>query len=241
MCGSLWILYNESFQCFEYCLLDKEIGGLMTLKKIKTYYNHLRKANLIGLIKVNLFKKYSGWFIPYKKGYYNIHNKSEIIINNNSKFIFNYKHSLKDPFMGYFTLGAGAKLIVNGNFSVYTGGRIGITKNAILELGSGYINHNVFLACRDRITIGRGVKIASNVVIRDNDAHEIIGEEYVSVKPIEIGDHVWIGTNVTILKGVKIGSGTIIAAHSLVNKDIPAKVLAGGVPAKILRENIEWK
>ncbi len=59
--------------------------------------------------------------------------------------------------------------------------------------------------------------------------------------PIKIGNHVWIGSNVTVLKGVEIGDGSIIAAGSLVNKNIPPGVLAGGVPAKILKEGVTWK
>jgi acetyltransferase-like isoleucine patch superfamily enzyme len=134
----------------------------------------------------------------------------------------------------------GAQLIVKGRFSIMTGGRVSVYKNAKLELEKGYIGHNVFLICRERITIGSGTIISNNVVIRDNDAHEIIGEKYVSMKPIEIGNHVWIGTNVTILKGVKIGDGAVIGANSLVNKDIPTKCLVAGVPAKVIKENIEW-
>lgn len=60
-------------------------------------------------------------------------------------------------------------------------------------------------------------------------------------RPIVIGNKVWIGTNVTVLKGVKIGDGCVIAAGSLVTKDIPANCLAGGVPAKVIKENVKWK
>ena len=212
----------------------------MILEKLKNYYKLLRQVNWIGFVRINLFKKYSGWFMPCRRGYCSIHRKSEIIVKDNSKFFFN-RGEQSDPFAGYFKMERGAKLIVSGNFNIHTGGRILIYKNATLELGGGYINHNVFLVCRDRVTIGKGVAISNNVVIRDNDAHELADSQHASMKPIEIGDHVWIGTNVTVLKGVKIGNGAVIAANSLVNKDIPEKALAGGVPAKILRENVEWK
>ena len=54
--------------------------------------------------------------------------------------------------------------------------------------------------------------------------------------PIRIGDDVWIGANATIIAGVTIGNGSIIGAGSIVTKDIPANVIATGVPCKVLRE-----
>lgn len=64
---------------------------------------------------------------------------------------------------------------------------------------------------------------------------------YINRKSVMIGDHVWIGENCMILKGVSIGAGSVIAAGSLVTKDIPARSLAMGRPAKVVRENIEWE
>jgi acetyltransferase-like isoleucine patch superfamily enzyme len=158
----------------------------------------------------------------------------------NTLFCFN-KGGTDDPFKSVLTMEEGSKLIVKGSFSIMTGARVLVGKDAIFEVGRGYINHNAFIVCRKKITIGNGATISNNVVIRDNDAHEILDEKYESVKSIEIGEHVWIGTNVTILKGVKIGNGAVIGANSLVNKDIPEKSLAAGVPTRVIKENIEWK
>ena len=55
---------------------------------------------------------------------------------------------------------------------------------------------------------------------------------------IRIGSHVWIGGGVQILSGVTIGDHAVIAAGSVVTRDIPPNVLAGGVPCRILRENL---
>ena len=57
------------------------------------------------------------------------------------------------------------------------------------------------------------------------------------LEPILIGANVWIGANVTVTPGVTIGDGAIIAAGAVVTKDIPPNVIAGGVPAKIIRVN----
>jgi acetyltransferase-like isoleucine patch superfamily enzyme len=82
--------------------------------------------------------------------------------------------------------------------------------------------------------------IAENVVIRDSDNHQILGNNCRMTQPIIIGNHVWVGMNATILKGVTIGDGAIIAAGSIVTKDVKANTLVGGVPARILKENVEW-
>lgn len=73
----------------------------------------------------------------------------------------------------------------------------------------------------------------------DSDAHELNGER--NTKPIHIGNHVWIGTRVTILSGVNVGNGAVIAAGALVTKDVPAGALVGGIPAKIIKEKVEWQ
>ena len=67
------------------------------------------------------------------------------------------------------------------------------------------------------------------------------GSHNIASCDIKIGNHVWIGANVTILKGVSIGDGSIVAAGSVVTKSIPEACLAAGVPAKVIKENVQWK
>ncbi|MEL7587606.1 MAG: hypothetical protein AAGU19_12905 [Prolixibacteraceae bacterium] len=124
---------------------------------------------------------------------------------------------------------------------MHTGVHVIITENASLELGDGgYTNRHSKIKCFDKIKIGDDVVSSENVTIWDSDAHEIIGLE--KTKPvIIIGNHVWIGTNTIKFKGVTIGAGAVIAAGALINRDVPPRSLAGGIPAKILKQNIEWQ
>src|SRR5690606_32622400 len=126
-------------------------------------------------------------------------------------------------------------------FRIYSGSKIYINKGATLILNGGYINHNLNLSCFKKIEIGTGVAISENVTIRDSDNHGFLGELKPITEAIKIGNHVWIGMNVTILKCVRIGNGAVVAAGSIVTKNVPENSLVGGIPAKIIKENIQWK
>jgi acetyltransferase-like isoleucine patch superfamily enzyme len=133
-----------------------------------------------------------------------------------------------------------ASLAVTGEFSLHTGFSVFINEGARLELGSGYINNGFRLSCFERISIGDHVAIAENVTMRDSDDHTFKGRRHEMTQPITIGNRVWIGMNATILKGVTIGDGAVVAANALVNRDVPPSTLVAGVPAKVVKTGIEW-
>lgn len=187
-----------------------------------------KKSNVEG-IKFNVFKNTSTI----------VSDESTIDIMGN--FNLGMSWGAKDYRKTRFSMQDGSKLIVKGNFSILSGSYISVLKDAKLTLGSGYINNDSKIACHDSITIGDDVVISEGVIIRDSDNHELLYDGYKKTQPISIGNHVWIGIGATILKGVNIGDGAVIAAGSVVTKDVPSGVLVGGVPAKILKENVKWK
>ncbi len=146
---------------------------------------------------------------------------------------------------GSLYMAEGAALEVDA-FDVYAGSRINVNTGAKLSLGSGYMNHECVIDCFDSISIGHHVVISERVVLRDSDNHVIKDEKGLELDkpvvtaPIVIGDHVWIGMNVIVLKGVTIGEGAIVAAGSVVNKDVPPHCLVAGVPAKVVKTCVSW-
>ena len=125
-------------------------------------------------------------------------------------------------------------------FSFMYGADIILFKGSHLELGKGsFINSDCKIRCHKEITIGESCAISHDFTVMDSDAHELDGNR--NTNPVHIGNHVWIGTRVTILNGVTVGDGAVIAAGSLVTKDVPAGSLVGGVPAKVIKEKVEWK
>lgn len=140
-------------------------------------------------------------------------------------------------------IGENAQLISKG-FTMYEGAAVVVIEGGTLTLGrNSYMNESL-IQCANSITIGDNCAIAGDVLIQDTDFHPILDEngnpKPVS-KPIVIGDKVWICAKATILKGVTIGDGAIVAAGAVVTKDVPARCVVAGNPAKVVRENIIWK
>lgn len=110
------------------------------------------------------------------------------------------------------------------------------------DFGHVYIGSNTRIMVYDYLHIGNDCLISWNVSIMDGDAHMLkIGSQINRYQPIIIHDHVWIGSNVTILKGVEIGEGSVIGSGSVVTKSIPSHSLAVGNPAKVIKQNIIWR
>lgn len=136
------------------------------------------------------------------------------------------------------------RIDVNGHFKAYYDTEIWVYPRAQLSLGYGYMNAGAQIRCMNRITIGNQCAIARNVMIMDFDAHEITyadGGSNAVTAPITIGDHVWIGVGAMILKGVTIGDNAVIGAGAVVTKDVRANTIVAGAPARVIRENIEWR
>ena len=105
-----------------------------------------------------------------------------------------------------------------------------------------YTNHNVIILDCAKVTFGDNVFIAPNCVF-STAGHaidsELRNQGLEIALPITVGDSVWFGANVTVLPGVTIGSNTVIAAGSVVNRDIPSGVIAAGNPCRVIREITE--
>ncbi len=134
-----------------------------------------------------------------------------------------------------------AKLIIGDNVLLFRNTGFYLDSNeAVIEIGDHtFINRRTEIICKKHVKIGSHCAISWDVAIMDTDTHRIEG--MTETKPTIIGDHVWIGSKAIILKGVTIGKGAVIAAGSVVSKDVPAYALVAGVPAKPIKENVSWQ
>lgn len=153
------------------------------------------------------------------------------------KFQATYVNSIKGPFK--IEIKGSGKIVV-GNFLMSRGplylksvgtGQLILGKNV-------FFNHNCSVTCANKVLIGDNCMFANNLVIVDHD-HKINKEgsigELIS-KPVVIKNRVWCGANVTILKGVTIGEGAVIAAGSVVTKNVEAHSIYAGIPAKLVKK-----
>ena len=139
----------------------------------------------------------------------------------------------------------GRHLVLRSSFAANT---IGINRpcffsagpGALLQIGDDCGFSGTVIAAQQQIILGQRVMCGANVTITDADRHPLdpaarARGEGGATAPIQIGDDVWLGMNVLVLKGVQIGAGAVVAANSVVVSDIPPGCLAGGQPAKVLR------
>jgi acetyltransferase-like isoleucine patch superfamily enzyme len=143
----------------------------------------------------------------------------------------------------------GENSVIGGQLFLFAhAGKIDIGKDC-------YIGEGTRIWSADSIKIGNRVFISHNVNVHDTNSHSIdpvpryqhflaimstghpnINDFDIQSDPICIEDDVWIGFNSTILKGVKIGKGAIVAACSVVTRDIPSFVIVAGNPAQVVKE-----
>jgi acetyltransferase-like isoleucine patch superfamily enzyme len=119
------------------------------------------------------------------------------------------------------------------------GVKLSVGRDAKLEIGDkSYITDGSQILAQNSIVIGKNCAISFGVTIMDDDGHGIGLPPYSA--PIIIEDEVWIGCNVTILKGVTIGKGSVVAAGAVVTKSCPPHSLLAGVPARVIKQEVTW-
>ncbi|SBS25075.1 Putative acetyltransferase [Marinomonas aquimarina] len=108
------------------------------------------------------------------------------------------------------------------------------------------IGEDCYLSSREKdtqLTIGADCMFSRNVKIMTSDGHDILrGQQRINpAQSIHIGTHVWLADNVTILKGVNIGDGSVVGINSTLTKSIAEQEIAVGSPAKVVASEITWR
>ena len=123
----------------------------------------------------------------------------------------------------------------NSIWSQISNTRLSAHPGGYLEIGShNYIN-GAFISASSKVILGNNIKIGPQTMIMDSDFHDVSDHNKEGQSSeIIIEDDVWLGARCTVLKGVHIGKGAVVAIGAIVTKDVPANAIVGGIPAKII-------
>lgn len=150
-----------------------------------------------------------------------LENTSIFVSGNNNRIIISDKVRFLGP----------CKIVLQGNAELLIGCNSGIRG----------VEFNLKQA---RIQVGELCMFSYGIVLRNHDSHRIIDSNNNQVinlpKDIVLGNHVWIGQNATILKGVDIGDNSVIGFGSVVTSSCEAGSILAGVPAKVVKYNVNW-
>lgn len=223
----------------------------MALDDLRSYRTHVRSLRGAGETSLRAF--YSGVLRHQLLARRPIWIGSRTLITGAERITFSEQGALRvgmAPFgltaagdLSIIRVRPGAELRCDGVVNLQRGIRV-VVDAGRLTIGHG-TNINGLgtrLLCRESITIGAGCTLSWDVQVLDNDFHAITtdGVEAPSVAPVVIGDRVWVGTRAIILKGVTIGDGAVVAAGALVTKDVPARSVVAGVPARVMSRADSW-
>jgi acetyltransferase-like isoleucine patch superfamily enzyme len=208
---------------------------------------NLIAINLFQFIYYNYFCKQitrdkGCYLIPKRWAVIELHKKSKLILHANLLLNINkYSHSRAEC---YLRLRSSAEMTVVGNVNMYYGTTIEVHANGNLTIGQCDINTGAVIICAYKMKIGSGVLIARLVHIMDSDTHHVLdeyGNKTNMPREVVIGDNVWLGVKSTIMRGVKIGDGSIVSANSVVLNRVKEHVLVSGMPARVFSEVKSWR
>lgn len=193
----------------------------MLLKYSRKIINYLERKEFQKLLKTLPIDL--GCEVVFKKNpMIQIHPKAKLIIGNN--VLIN-----SDNYGYHVNMHSFCKLMAD-------------RADAIIEIGANTRFHGSCIHAYKKVVIGENCLIAANCHIIDGNGHHSSFDNVKNrihttgeVKEVVIEDNVWLGTGVVVLPGVKIGYGSIISANSVVHKDIPPMVIAGGNPIKVIK------
>ncbi len=124
---------------------------------------------------------------------------------------------------------------------ICAGARLSVRAPGQLNIGDRFfVNHYAVIDCHHQIQIGNDVMIGPHAYIGDFDhdlgsCHSPKITSATVTEPVNIGNFVWLGANSVVLKGVTIGDGAVVAAGAVVTKNVPAMMIVGGIPARVIK------
>lgn len=229
-CLETFRIYKE--KPFEY-LKENKLYDKIDIKKF-IYYNYCSS---------NIEREEGVYLIPYKNSIIDLDATARIYIYNKS-IELGINKLRKSRAETHLRMGKNARWISKRGAGLFYNTVLEICNSAKFESGFFTANGGSVIVCAKHIVFGENVMLGRNIIIYDSDHHQILDENN-KVKnhgqDVVIEDHVWLTSNITVLKGVRIGKGSVVGAQTIVTKDLPQNAfVVGSGTSRVLNQNANW-
>lgn len=250
------LLENQKFNsAVAECSKQKKSKWVLLVKRVGRFFLRIvRRLRFYSQISFTKYIKYNYFskniireknvrLIPYKNAILDLSKDSRIYIKgkNLEIGINKLKGSRAET---HVRMNGNAKWYANNGCGLFYNTVLEIKDNAVFESGFFTANGGSVIICAKHIKFGEDVMLGRNIIIYDSDHHQVWNEHYEMCNPakdVVIEDHVWLTTDITVLKGVTIGRDSLITAMTLIRKDIPAhSFVSGGSTGKVIAECKGW-
>lgn len=199
------------------------------------YYNYICK---------NVIRHGNGKILPSKGAVIELSDKSQLHLYGSNNLILGYDSIKGSRAETYIRMTGDAVWHCRNGAGLFNYAVVEVKDKAVLDTGYFTANGGSVIIADKSITLGEDVMIGRNVIIYDSDFHTIYNKAGLPInapKPVVIEDHVWLTSNITVLKGVTIGKGCLVTAQTVVNKTTPQhSIIAASAIGKAIKDEVSW-
>lgn len=248
------LLKSHSFSyCVKKCITENWVVRVLRkikriLKKILNLHRVIARISVTKYIYYNYFckrivRKDGAKVIPYRGTVLDMHPKARIYLSGrNLEICTNKLRGSKSE--THIRMEKDAVWNCNNGAYLFYNTVLEIKQNAVLDTGYFSVNGGSVIIAHKHITFGEDVMMGRNIIVYDSDFHSINNEDGIACnppQPVTIEDHVWLTTNVMVQKGVTIGSDSLVAAYTVVNKSMPPHSIIGGKGmGDVIKNQVSW-
>lgn len=212
----------------------KNHGEISVLKYL--FYNYCSK-NVVRLGTAKL--------IPYKNAILDLDKTARIYVYGDKDFEIGINKLRGSKSETHVRMNDKAVWNMHHGGALFYNTVVEVKENALLDTGFFTANGGSVIIVAKKVVLGEDVMLGRNIMIYDSDFHQLQNDCGASVNPakeVVIENHVWLTSNVTVLKGVRIGQDSLVTAQTVVNKNMPEHaIIAGKANGASIRDEVNWK
>lgn len=212
---------------------DKKGRELSTLQYF--YLNYFCK---------NVIREDEARIIPFKNAVIELHPTAVIRLQGDVNFEVGINKLKGSKAETYIRMDRDSQWNAHHGGALFFNTTLEVKEHAVFDSGFFTMNSGSAVVVDKKVTFGEDVMLGRNILVYDSDFHQLQDENGNQLNPpkeVRIEDHVWLTSNVTVLKGVTIGQDSLITAQTVISKSMPEhSIIAGAAMGKCIKDNVKW-